>query len=399
MQVLSRGPGQAVPSDYHEERTERTLFTGRLFSIIATVTVAIFALRDTVLFQSKNFVVWGAIGLLPILLFLVLGLTLFRKTRRFVVPLHVASLLGSMIAACGYTFTSYLLTDGQTSPGGNNPLVLITTLFFVFIFAAGARPYFAIVVLPPIMILTGGLLIRGAVPLSALAHLSSVWVFALAGIAASLAQERVFRNEFEMRRLAHRRGEELELEIERVRRLNQKLETEIEERKAIEEELEKRAAMDELTDVYNRRAGMEILTQSIYLAQRNKQPLSLCFVDVDDLKFVNDNFGHSEGDRLLRRVITVLKRHLRKSDYVSRIGGDEFLMVLPDCTKESAEYIMERIKDELRSEDNEPYPVNVSVGVSEYSAEHPVDPEALVEEADSCMYEAKQAKKQQKRES
>lgn len=399
MQVLSRGPGQAVPSDYHEERTERTLFTGRLFSIIATVTVAIFALRDTVLFQSKNFVVWGAIGLLPILLFLVLGLTLFRKTRRFVVPLHVASLLGSMIAACGYTFTSYLLTDGQTSPGGNNPLVLITTLFFVFIFAAGARPYFAIVVLPPIMILTGGLLIRGAVPLSALAHLSSVWVFALAGIAASLAQERVFRNEFEMRRLAHRRGEELELEIERVRRLNQKLETEIEERKAIEEELEKRAAMDELTDVYNRRAGMEILTQSIYLAQRNKQPLSLCFVDVDDLKFVNDNFGHSEGDRLLRRVITVLKRHLRKSDYASRIGGDEFLMVLPNCTKESAEYIMERIKDELRSEDNEPYPVNVSVGVSEYSAEHPVDPEALVEEADSCMYEAKQAKKQQKRES
>ena len=387
---------QPVPHSYREEREEKTLLMGRLFSILAIAGVAVLSLQDTILLRGRTFVVWGFIGLLPGVLFLLSSFTLFRHRRSLVIPLHFLSLLGVMSMTCGYTYMTFLLTGSEPVPGGSSPIVLVTTLFFLFVFASGARRNFAAIVLPPLAVLTGALVLHGGMTVAVLAHLSSAWIFAAAGIAASLAQDRVFHNEYTMRALAARRGEELELEIERARGLNSQLQREIEERKAIESELERRAAMDELTDVYNRRAGMEILTQSLYLAERNKQPLSVCFVDVDDLKFVNDNFGHAEGDKLLRHVITILKKHLRKSDYVSRIGGDEFIMVLPNCTRASAEYIIERIKDEFGdgTPRERPYPVNVSMGIAEFEGDRPIAPELLVRDADENMYRVKQAKKQ-----
>jgi diguanylate cyclase (GGDEF)-like protein len=345
------------------------------------------------LYRTRTFVAWGFSGLIPAVVFLVCSFTVFRTKRRFIIPFHIISLFGVLVMACGYAYTTYLPTANERFPGVGSPLVLVTTVFFLLVFASGARRYFAFIVLPPLAALTAGILLRVPAPVSALSHLSSAWVLAAAGVVASLAQERVFRNDFTMRALAAQRKEELELEIERVRRLNERLEKEIEERKAVEVELEKRAAMDELTGVYNRRAGMEILTQSLYLAGRNKQPLSVCFVDVDDLKLVNDNHGHAEGDNLLRSVIAILKKHLRKSDYVARIGGDEFIMVLPSCTRASADYLIDRIKDELSGESGRPYRVDISIGIAEYTGNREVDPELLVKEADADMYRVKQAKK------
>lgn len=388
----------AVPHSYIEERAAKTLLMGRLFSIIAIAAAVGIAFEDTVLWRTDGFVAWG-LGLIPSALFLVLSLTLFRTSRSFVIPLHVLSLFGVMVMTCGYTYTTYLSTESETLLGASSPLVLVTGLFLLFAFASGARRYFASIVLPPLVLLTIGLLIHGRIPAAALAYLTSGWIVAAAGIAASLAQDRVFQNEYVMRSLAAIRKEELEREIERARELNERLQREIEDRKTIEEELERRAAMDELTDVYNRRAGMEILTQSLYLAERNKQPLSVCFVDVDDLKVVNDNYGHAEGDRLLQHVITILKKHLRKSDYVTRIGGDEFVMVLPNCTRPSAEYIIARIGDEFDPEldSSTPYRAGISMGVAEYAGDRKVDPEQLVKEADEDMYRVKQAKKRERK--
>ncbi len=387
-----------VPHSYTEERAAKTLLMGRLFSIIAIAAAVAIAFQDTMLLRAKSFFGWG-FGLIPAGLFLVLSFTLFRTSRTFVIPLHILSLFGVMVMTCGYTYTAYLATESDPVPGASSPLLLVTSLFLLFVFASGARRYFAPIILPPLVLLTVGLLIHGRIPAAALAHLTSGWIIAAAGIAASLAQERVFQNEYVMRSLAASRKEELEREIEHARELNEQLEREIEDRKAIEKELERRAAMDELTDVYNRRAGMEILTQSLYLAERNKQPLSVCFVDVDDLKMVNDNYGHAEGDRLLQHVITILKKHLRKSDYVTRIGGDEFVMVLPNCTRPSAEYIIERIGDEFDpgATSPTPYRAGISMGVAEYAGDRKVDPDQLVREADEDMYRVKQAKKRRKK--
>lgn len=392
---------QDAPPGYHAEREESTLFTGKLFSVVAIVAVAVFVLWGTIFFGRGSFVWWGFAGFLPAVAFLVFSFTLFPRNRYLILPFHFASLFGVMVMASGYTYATYLLAAPRTYTGTAAPLVLVTTLFFVFIFAAGMRPYFAFIVLPPLAAVTIALLVHDRGANLAVAHFATAWVLALAGIAASWVQERVFRNEYRMRTLAGNRKEELEQEIQQVRRLNERLGREIEERKAVETELAKRAAIDELTDVYNRRAGMEILTQSLYLAQRNSQPLSVCFVDVDDLKAVNDNFGHAEGDRLLRHVITILKKHLRKSDYVSRIGGDEFLIVLPNCAHESANYIMERIAEDLRSQDSQspPYPVSISTGVAEYTENHDVDAEFLLREADGNMYRVKQAKKRTRKKS
>lgn len=389
---------QDAPStarSYAEERQTKTLGMGRAFAALAIVSVPAFALWDTLLFGTKAFLGWGIAGLFPALLFLIGSFTFLRERRGLIIPLHLICQFGIMVMASGYTFTTYLLTKAHLPPGGGSPAVLATALFIVIIFGGGGRPFFAAVAIPPLLAVTIALVAVGGVPLSAVAHLSTAWVFAIAGIVVGWLQERIVRNEYRMRLLARQSKEELEREVEHVRSLNERLEREIEERKAMEAELERRAAMDDLTDVYNRRAGMEILRQSFYLAERNSQPLSVCFVDVDDLKLVNDNYGHAEGDRLLQRVITVLGKHLRKSDYVARIGGDEFLMVLPNCARESAQDITDRIREELEASGGEglPYPVSISMGIAEYAGKREVDPETLMREADGNMYRSKQTRK------
>jgi len=279
---------------------------------------------------------------------------------------------------------------------------LLAVIFISYIFSAGARRFLAAIVLPPLIVVTILLSAQGHLDRNYFAHFSAAWLIAIACVAMSFADERILRNEFSMRKLAQQSKAGLEREIENARQLNQELNNtlealkkEIDERKAMEAVLEKRAAIDDLTGVYNRRAGLEILKQSIYLTQRYSQTLTLCFIDIDDLKLVNDNFGHPEGDELIRRVIDVLKEHFRKSDYICRVGGDEFLVILTNCAMDAARPILERIKNDLAEQNlkERRYSIDISFGLAEYSAAQNLSVDELLKLADDNMYLDKQQKK------
>ncbi|HUZ18010.1 MAG TPA: diguanylate cyclase [Spirochaetia bacterium] len=375
---------------------------GRLFSAISLAAVLLFAVQSAVIYRSTQFLYWAIAGFVPALAFLIVSLFGFRGFPRLILPLHSLSLFGAVTMMSGYVYLAESLDGAATVSAGTATVILLTTLFVVFSFAAGVRSYFGVIVLPPLVVLSVALLVLETASPAQLLHLTSVWVFAVAGIVLGLAQERSARSDHAMRELSRSHRVELEREVQKLREVNEKLqaalailEREVDERRATAVELEKRAAIDDLTGVYNRRAGLDVLQQSIYLAQRNEQPLTMCFIDVDDLKIVNDNFGHSEGDALLRRVIAILKRHLRKSDYVCRFGGDEFVAVLPNCTKSSAEYIVGRIEEDLAAENQTDlaYRMNISTGFAEFSKDHDRDLEELLKEADNDMYRAKQKKK------
>jgi diguanylate cyclase (GGDEF)-like protein len=158
-------------------------------------------------------------------------------------------------------------------------------------------------------------------------------------------------------------------------------------------EMERRAKTDALTDLPNRRAIEETLARETDRARRYGSTLSLLMFDVDQLKRVNDRFGHDVGDRVLRHVAGVLQETVRRVDMPGRWAGDEFLVVLPDTGGAAARRLAKRLLKALR---DHPPPIEdpavfagLSAGVAEYRPDESVVD--LVRRADQAMYEAKKA--------
>lgn len=114
-------------------------------------------------------------------------------------------------------------------------------------------------------------------------------------------------------------------------------------------QLEIEARFDELTGLFNRKAINTYLQESIDINRRRQSNLSLGFIDVNDLKIMNDQHGHEAGDRLIKGVASAINHIIRMTDTAGRIGGDEFLIVFPDCNQDQADSIMKRIESEFSS--------------------------------------------------
>ncbi|UEM22984.1 GGDEF domain-containing protein [Skermanella mucosa] len=150
---------------------------------------------------------------------------------------------------------------------------------------------------------------------------------------------------------------------------------------------------DKLTGAYARRIGEEMLNLQFGNARRNKRPLSLVFVDLDDFKKVNDRFGHEEGDRVLRDAAQSLLKGLRQGDLVIRWGGEEFLIVMPDTDTPGALTAIRRLRADGLGVRPDGKPQTASIGIAEAITEALESSTQLVEIADHRMYVAKQSGK------
>lgn len=170
----------------------------------------------------------------------------------------------------------------------------------------------------------------------------------------------------------------------------------IRDRKAMEQNLVAVSLRDELTGLYNRRGLLTLAEQELKLAARLPVSLVLIFMDFDSLKGINDRYGHSEGDRALRDTTTILRRTFRESDILSRIGGDEFVILAHLSPQMTVTRLLERLEDELAKENQQErrlYRLSFSIGFAAVSTSgiHAID-QALAE-ADARMYEQKRANK------
>ncbi len=161
---------------------------------------------------------------------------------------------------------------------------------------------------------------------------------------------------------------------------------------ALSESMKWKAYHDSLTGVYNRHVLKEELER---IKTLRIAPVAFLLVDIDDLKKVNDTFGHDVGDKVIYLVAKAIKSATRRNDSVIRLGGDEFLVILPGVTKDKAPRILERIKENIEKLNEVldlPLRVSVSMGVS--VIEKPTDtPEVAIKEADRDMYRRKFKKK------
>jgi diguanylate cyclase (GGDEF)-like protein len=160
----------------------------------------------------------------------------------------------------------------------------------------------------------------------------------------------------------------------------------------MEEQVRHLAHYDALTDLPNRTLFSDRLHQALVIAKRDKTHLAVMFIDLDKFKPVNDLLGHDVGDWLLKKVAQRIQECLRESDTVARIGGDEFIVLLPSIETDQDAFL---VAEKIRSSLNLPFvladdqlEISSSIGISVYP-EHGAEDKELIKNADVAMYYAK----------
>lgn len=164
----------------------------------------------------------------------------------------------------------------------------------------------------------------------------------------------------------------------------------------LQEELKLLASLDPLTKLYNRRYFMETAKQILELAQRNRTKTSLIILDIDKFKRVNDVYGHKAGDDVIIALSSNLLDISRKSDLMSRWGGEEFVLLLPNTDINGALIIAEKIRKKVEElvvslENEQRVQFTVSLGTSEFNSKSDINIEAAVNRADEALYRAKES--------
>jgi len=158
------------------------------------------------------------------------------------------------------------------------------------------------------------------------------------------------------------------------------------------EEVYKLAALDALTGLYNRRSGEQRLRSEVLRAERTGRPLTILVLDLDGLKTMNDRHGHAAGDELIRAFAQSLNKAIRGSDLAVRFGGDEFLLLLPDCKLDEVRYVLNRLSGHKMEYQGNSMVIAFSAGWANHRSGESA--EELLKRADDALYVNKRASKE-----
>ncbi len=198
-------------------------------------------------------------------------------------------------------------------------------------------------------------------------------------------EERLFHDDIESLRVKNRNLEQRAKETEKK----------VKEQARVIAELRAKVRVDELTGLLNRRAFEKDIVKEVSRVKRYKCPLSLIMCDIDHFKEVNDTYGHTIGDKVLKHLAHIWKKSVREIDAIYRYGGEEFIILTPHTAKEDAFKLAERLRKRVGSyrfvvEPPDKYiKITVSFGVSDIKADEPIL--AALERVDKALYKAKKS--------
>ncbi len=158
------------------------------------------------------------------------------------------------------------------------------------------------------------------------------------------------------------------------------------------EEIYQLATHDALTEMYNRRHFIETVDKEIARAMRHRRELTMCIIDVDLFKPINDRYGHISGDHVLKQIAGLVRRHVRNDDAAARIGGEEFAVLLPECDADAAYGFAERLREAVEAvvfrPGGEAQRITVSIGITTLTPERDTC-SRMMAAADAALYRAK----------
>ena len=156
------------------------------------------------------------------------------------------------------------------------------------------------------------------------------------------------------------------------------------------------ARIDYMTNILNRRTGLIELEEQLKLQKTTKNNLSVCFIDLDELKNVNDLYGHLEGDNMIKNIVNTFKSSISSEDFILRLGGDEFVMILPNSDYTKSEQLIENVQKKLALErvvNKKSYKNSFSYGIVDVKLDNIYDINEIIKLADEKMYRQKIDKK------
>lgn len=160
-----------------------------------------------------------------------------------------------------------------------------------------------------------------------------------------------------------------------------------------QQHLEYQTHIDSLTGLFNRRAFEKKIAEEFERATRYQHPISILILDIDNFKTINDTYGHHGGDTALVKISETLRAKTRRSDFPSRYGGEEFVLILPETDQESALQVANKIQEEIRScvfgSNDKHFSLTVSIGISSTSNREYSDWNQMLNAADQALYVAK----------
>lgn len=168
---------------------------------------------------------------------------------------------------------------------------------------------------------------------------------------------------------------------------------EITEEKREQDKLEMEAYHDTLTQIGNRYYFHKKVDELL----QTGDGLIFCYCDLDHLKYVNDTYGHAEGDWYICHFVEIVKAHIREQDLFARIGGDEFCILLKGCPEDVARTKVMRMQEDFAAEDTKSYPKSFSFGMVHIPKGHgKIELDLILQQADQAMYEQKKAHKRER---
>jgi diguanylate cyclase (GGDEF)-like protein len=361
------GVDQSMKNLYRQKLSRNTRSTGRLLALFGAPYIAIITACDFFTHQNQDVFYFRLSVFLTLTAFFLVTQLRPQLSHKEITRLHFISLAAIIFMTCSLIVnapedcSAAFLTASATNR-------LITLALILYFFAAGVRPYLQyLLVIPTIFLITyAGIFYK--LDGVALAYLVKAVMIVLAILIYNHWEIRERTREFVSIRLA---------EYQKI-----KLENELNKHKQRVQKLESQANHDELTNLFNRRVAFAILEKHLATAHEYQTPLTVCFIDVDQLKQVNDTKGHAAGDHLLCRVARSLRENVRCSDYICRLGGDEFLIILPDCPLKTAQAIVKIIRQDL----NANHQIDFSYGFAAYPQDTMADVQVFVDTADRNMY-------------
>ena len=156
--------------------------------------------------------------------------------------------------------------------------------------------------------------------------------------------------------------------------------------------IQEMASLDIMTRTFNRAKGMELLKSQLKKSRQSQECLTVAFIDINGLKVINDNLGHGSGDELIINMVNIIKSFINVGEFIIRLGGDEFLLILPRINEKETEERFEKINRHIKYENehsNKEYNMSFSHGISSYDHNKDANILYLINDADEKMYKRK----------
>lgn len=377
--IVSQSDGDA----YYNHQVKETIRLGKILVIMGLIGTSFYIFQDLTkiyvisLLTARMILVGTLIGY---------GIYLFyvnEKRNRTLEWLHTFILVWFVVSSAIQILYTYMI-QGPYHPHTQLALeAYIVDMFFVFLFAGVGSRWLHVICLVPYLVLVGLIAVLTQSTFTELfVYFTNTSLITLLVVLLAYKKESDNFSTF-IAKL------KLQQELAINAQITEALKLTLEENEKLNKNLEYLAMTDTLTGTYPRSAGIEIINKEIKHCKRLGTQMSLIFIDVDGLKNVNDTHGHAQGDKFLQIIIENFKQRIRTTDHIVRMGGDEFLIALPQCDLSNASVLIEEVKRSLEKCTIMSVRPTFSYGITLYDPESSITLNELIEEADLLMYQDK----------